>query len=107
MLAMGAQDYDLIKRLSKVQKIAKLPAPSIEAVQNNDINKMSELKSYNDEKNNAKTDYNTFNLINSKISEMKLLYEGPRRVGGGFSYKGILNGKKIVINGFDEIKLEI
>jgi predicted glycosyltransferase involved in capsule biosynthesis len=103
MLAMGAQDYDLIKRLSKVQKIARLPAPSIEAVQNNDINKMSELKSYNDEENSAKADYNTFNLINSKISEMKLLYEGPRRVGGGFSYKGILNGEKIAINGFDEI----
>lgn len=103
MLAMGAQDYDLIKRLSKVQKIVRLPPPSIEAVHNNDINKMSEVKSYNDKENSANTDYKALNLINSKISELRLLYEGPRRVGGGFSYKGILNGKAIVINGFDEI----
>jgi glycosyltransferase involved in cell wall biosynthesis len=103
MLAMGAQDYDLLKRLSKAHKIIRLPAPTLEAVQNNDTHKMSEIKTYQSDDQNAKIDYNEFNLINSKISEIKLKYEGPNRLGGGFSYKGLLNGKSITINGFNEI----
>ena len=106
LLAMGAQDYDLLKRLSQVHKLIRLPAPTLEAVQNNDAQKMSELKTYKPEDQNAKTDYNAFNLINSKISELKLQYEGPKRLGGGFSYKGILNGRRVTINGFNEIILD-
>lgn len=103
MLAMGAQDYDLLKRIAKIQKIARLPAPALQAIQNNDVNKMSELKAYDANDKDAKRDYNIFNSINSKMSEIKLLYEGPKRMGGGFSYKGLLNGRHVTINGFDEL----
>lgn len=107
MLAMGAQDYDLLKRIAKVQKIVRLPAPALLAIQNNDVNKMSELKAYDANDKDAKRDYNIFNSINSKMSEIKLLYEGPKRMGGGFSYKGILNGRRVTLNGFNEMSFDV
>lgn len=41
--------------------------------------------------------------LNHHLSQLKLQLEGPIRTGGGFSYQGLLNGKMVTFNGFDEI----
>ena len=130
LLPMGGQDVDLINRIKHLgYEVLQLSPPEISAIQNSMGQKIGEVvscsasaqKSSKADKLSAllfsfglqrkffpKTDkkkknlYKTMNSLNLKISEFRLENEGPIRVGGGFSYRGILNGRKVGINGFDE-----
>lgn len=103
---MGGQDVDLLRRLASVHKTARLYPPARSAITNSSYDKVKELIQPDaDEKKSVET-YKLLNSLSLGISKFKLETEGPIRVGGGFSYRGLLNGKKIIINGFNEIQYE-
>jgi hypothetical protein len=104
LTAMGGQDIDILHRLAALKyPRAKLQTPHITAIQNTQSDKIQELVRPETEKNDADSIYESLNSIGLEISKFKLQTEGPIRLGGGFSYKGLLNGKRVTINGFDEI----
>lgn len=104
LLAMGGQDIDLLDRLGFLQKKrARLPPPALPAVQNSMDGKLQEIGRSAFASNSADELYSTLESINRKISRFKLQTEGLVRLGGGFSYQGLLNGESVVINGFDHI----
>jgi glycosyltransferase involved in cell wall biosynthesis len=106
LLPMGSQDFDLLRRIESIQKIIKITPPAISAIQNNSNDKVKEIiKTIDDEKKSSET-YRLLNNLNFAISNLKLKTEGPIRVGGGFSYRGLLNGKAVTINGFNDIQHE-
>lgn len=101
MLAMGSEDIDILRRISFLNiKIFKLPPPSIMAIQNSFEDKMASISNSQSE---AKKSFVTLNNINSMHSKVKLQHEGAIRLGGYSSYEGLLNGKKIRIDGFNNI----
>ena len=103
-MAMGAQDVDILHRLVALKHSrAKLPAPQITAIQNTESDKIKELLHTETENKDSNSTYEYANSIGLQISAFKLRTEGPIRLGGGFSYKGLLNGRRVTINGFDEI----
>lgn len=104
LLPMGGQDVDIIQRLAALKyRRAKLAAPQRTAVQNQQSDKIKELIHPESKLNDPGKVYRKSNIISLEISKFKLEMEGAVRLGGGFSYKGLLNGKPVVINGFDEI----
>lgn len=106
LLAMGGQDFDLLRRIGSIQKIAKLTPPEKSAIQNNLNDKIKEIiKTPGDDKTSFEK-YQLQNNLSVAISNFKLETEGPVRLGGGFSYRGLLNGKSVTINGFNDIRYE-
>lgn len=102
LLPMGSQDRDLLQRLNAADiPIFKLPSPEKNAISNSFEDKIKSLMPKNSGK--SQKIYDQLNNLNYAISKLRLEFEGPYRKGGGFSYKGLLNGKKVKINGFDEI----
>lgn len=102
-LPMAGQDRDILKRLSLTHKVVKLPPPSRSAIINSSRDKIKELIQADADENHIKDIYPTMNLLNFNTSKFKLETEGAARVGGGFSYRGFLNGKSVTINGFNDI----
>jgi glycosyltransferase involved in cell wall biosynthesis len=105
LLPMGAQDVDILHRLVALKHSrARLPAPQLAAIQNTERDKIKELVSGEAESKDVDNIYEYSNSIGLQISALKLRTEGAIRLGGGFSYKGLLNGRRVTINGFDEIR---
>jgi hypothetical protein len=52
---------------------------------------------------NPKKSYDVLNNLNLKLSKVRLNYEGPIRLGGFSTFEGYLNGKRVLIDGFDNI----
>ena len=101
MLAMGSDDIDILRRISFLNiKIFQLSPPSIMAIQNSFEDKMASISNTQSE---AKKSFITCNNLNSMHSKVKLQHEGAIRLGGYSSYEGLLNGKKIRIDGFNNI----
>ena len=103
LLPMGGQDIDLLNRLNMTAKGIRLKPPELLAIQNSIGDKIREISPSTCGNEEQRKTYKDLCAINSAISKHKLLLEGPQRHGGGFSYKGLLNGQAISINGFDEI----
>lgn len=104
-LAMGGQDTDLLFRLAAIHsKRVRLPMPGRLAVQNSDTDKIIEVINTDQENDTSKKIYQQLNSLNISISKLKLSIDGPIRLGGGFSYYGLLNGKKVFIDGFNTIR---
>ena len=105
LLGMGGQDVDIINRLYVVhnKQIVNLDGPSVPAVKNTFDDKIKEISPNGIPIKDAETAYTEMNKLNLAISKYKIKNEGPVRMGGGFSYKGLLNGERVSINGFDEI----
>lgn len=105
LLAMGGQDIDLLDRLGFLQRQrARLPPPMTPALQNTMDDKLQEISRAGRADGSPDQFYTALESLNRSISRFKLQTEGPIRLGGGFSYQGLLNGKSVVINGFDLIE---
>jgi Glycosyl transferase family 2 len=103
MLPMGGQDIDLLERIRLIQKkIAKLLPPNTPALKNSIEEKVSELCSDPQQKNSRKL-YDDMNRINLGKSKFNIAHAGPIISGGFASYKGLLNGKMIIMDGFGNI----
>ena len=101
LLPMGGQDLDLLNRIVAASiSIAKLPSPGQSAILNSKHDKLREV---NPKAENVEAFYKMMNEMNLNKSKIRLDLEGPYRNDGFQSYKGLLNGKMIVINGFNEI----
>lgn len=101
MLAMGGQDFDLMHRFSALNiKVLHLPPPAIPAIDNTISQKVAEV---NIVKNDAQITYNLMNNFNVKRSQFRLDLEGPSLQGGFTSFKGLLNGRLVLIDGFNNI----
>lgn len=107
LLAMGGQDKDILRRLSAIHKGAKLSPPTRSAIMNSSRDKVKELIEPDADEIKIEDTYKKINSLSIQISKFKLETEGPVRMGGGFSYKGLLNGKFVSINGFNEIHYEL
>lgn len=108
LLPMGCQDVDLLARLGDLRHpVLQLKPPSEPAIHNSMDQKVVETMSRDGRVLNSSHHYRTLDMLNHQISKIKLATEGPIRVGGGFSYRGLLNGKSITIDGFDEIRGEV
>ena len=102
MLPMGGQDIDLLWRLNAMGVlIKKLPPPKTQAVLNQIIDKVSEIDSSIQDRQSL---YSVMNKINLRKARVRLKIEGPLLVGGFSTYKGLMNGIPVVIDGFDEIR---
>jgi hypothetical protein len=75
----------------------------VPAVKNTFADKIKEISLNENQAENAESLYREINSLNLAVSKYKVKNEGPKRIGGGFSYKGLLNGERVSINGFDEI----
>jgi hypothetical protein len=75
----------------------------VPAVKNTFADKTKEISPNEIKAEDAEAMYKEINKLNLAISKYKIKNEGPVRMGGGFSYKGLLNGERVSINGFDEI----
>lgn len=107
LLPMGGQDIDILNRIRHLNhKIIKIPPTELDAIKNNKMDKVREIVSTIPSDFEAEKMYGIMNSLSLTTSKFKLSSEGPVRLGGGFSYKGNLNGKKITINGFNEIQFE-
>lgn len=108
LLAMGGQDIDILNRLHVFEngRRANLGAPAVPAISNTIEDKVAEVQVKHLENKDSSEVYKQLNKINLAISKFKLHFDGPERTGGGFTYKGLLNGKRITINGFDEIQFD-
>lgn len=101
MLPMGGQDIDLLNRIHRLKiKIFKLPPPSLLAIQNSINDKVANIKCG---QLDAQRTYTMLNKTNLTLSKIRLSTEGPIKLGGFSSFLGILNGKSILIDGFDNI----
>jgi glycosyltransferase involved in cell wall biosynthesis len=106
LLPMGGQDWDLLRRLESIQKRVRLSPPARSAIPNSSYDKVKELIHPDADEKKSVEAYDLLNSLNKGISKFKLETEGPIRVGGGFSYRGLFNGKIVNINGFNEIRYE-
>lgn len=97
-LAMGGQNVDLLRRIRKHKKnIIKLAPPEIMAIQNDKSHKILAIRNNTA---NAEQHYKTINNFNLTLSNYKITYEGAIRKGSYATYFGLLNGKKVIIDGF-------
>lgn len=100
LLPMGVQDVDLLKRINISNKIIKLAPPKKLAVQNNKKDKVSEFT--NTDK--PEKHFQKLNQLNSLLSDYKLENEGCIRNQSFNSFIGLLNGKSVLIDGFNLIR---
>ena len=103
-LPMGHQDFDLLNRIRDIgQEIVKISPPTKMAISNNINEKMAEIMNVSD----PITEYHQMEQLNKMISDMKLKYEGPIRDGSYLSYKGKINGKQTLIDGYGNFYFEV
>lgn len=108
LLPMGCQDADLLVRLGRLKHTAlQLNPPTIPAIDNSIEQKLLEVNTMNLADFDPTSAYNAMDATNQQFSKIKLATEGPIRVGGGFSYRGLLNGERITIDGFNVIRREV
>jgi len=103
MLPMGGQDHDFLLRLNKTFKknLKKIAPPKLSAIKNSHEEKVLEIV---ESPGDAESFYRTMNRLNLNKSKFRLATEGPLRKEGFATFKGVLNGSMVVINGFDEIR---
>lgn len=105
MLPMGAQDFDLLRRLSALgQTPQKLAPPQKAAIANNFSQKMASVNGVSADDAAAKQAWVAMERINQSISKVRLATEGPIRLNGFQSFKGLLNGEMVTIDGFNRIQ---
>lgn len=103
MLPMGGQDMDLLNRIHFLGlSIAKLPAPTNHAIQNSYQDKIKEIVSSVEDPGIF---YKSMDDLNFQKSKVRLDIEGAIRKDGYATYKGLLNGSPLIINGFNQIQL--
>ena len=103
-LAMGYEDIDLINRLFALKRPrVQLAPPAIKAIQNSSTQKVSESQLGSIQFSDPIAALKLMDHLNEKIAKFKLQALGPIRLGGGFSYKGLLNGSEVTIDGFTRI----
>ncbi len=99
MMPMGYQDTDFVNRILLTSaKLAKLDGPEKPSIENSFSHKMSEIQKTTLSDADA---YVKMDNFNQKVSRLKLAFEGPYRAGGYTSFIGLLNGKRVLIDGFD------
>lgn len=92
LLPMAAEDYDLLKRMSKCGlTIERLPAPRIRAIQNNVSDKDLGVQSPSADAQAEKT-YVAMDMLNRRVSDFKLARYGWRRRHNFGYVEGLLNG---------------
>lgn len=103
LLPMGFEDVDFLRRSKNMVDCMKLSAPSMEAVKNTFEQSVSELTAASTD---AKNFYKLMIGFNINLSKFKLSAEQVLSRNTGFtSYRGSLNGKSVIIDGFDELRL--
>ena len=102
LLPMGGQDVDLLRRIVSIgSPIVRIDAPEITAIKNSMEDKVSEINKSNSD---AISLYSSINKLNLYKSKTRLAIEGPVITGGFSSYKGLLNGVEVIIDGFNLIR---
>ena len=102
MLPMGGQDVDILSRINAMGiKPIRLFSPTIKAITNSIKDKVAQI---NSRSNEARDLYNKMNYLNLTRGKIRLEIEGPCIQGGFASFEGLLNGKKIMIDGLNEIE---
>lgn len=105
MLPMGAQDFDILRRLSALGQIPRrLDPPKKAAIINNFSQKMASVNGVSADEEGAKKAWAAMERINQNISKVRLATEGPIRANGFHTYDGLLNGKMVTIDGFNRIQ---
>jgi predicted glycosyltransferase involved in capsule biosynthesis len=100
LLPMGFEDVDFLRRTKNLVKNFKLGAPKIDAVKNTFEQSVSE---FSGKVSDSKEFYVAMIKLNNKISNFKIAM-GAARDNGFATYMGALNGKLVVIDGFDQIR---
>jgi hypothetical protein len=101
-LPMAFQDRDILRRLaSKNIKIIELGAPSLLAIQNSISDKVINVTSA--PQNAHANIFDQMNQLNEIISNLKIHYGENVRDFTFKSFKGLLNGESVTINGFNEL----
>lgn len=101
-LPMGGHDIDQLNRIRALGiRLVKFPAPSKEAIQNDIDHKISEVTINNFQ--DSTSVFAAMNRVNVASSNLRLQLQGPVLKGGYASFKGLLNRKPVIINGFDDI----
>jgi hypothetical protein len=104
LLPMGGQDMDLIERIEALGWIvARSPLAGCPAVKNNFEDKVRE---FNPSPENAAALYETVNKLNIQKTKIRLEIEGPKIVDGFSTFRGLLNGAPIVIDGFNRMRAD-
>lgn len=102
MLPMGGQDSDLLNRIESLGlSIAKVPLEKTQAIPNSIEDKVRE---FNQTPENAVALYDTVRDMNINKAQIRLGIEGPEIIDGFSTYRGMLNGAHIVIDGFNHIR---
>jgi hypothetical protein len=107
MLPMAGQDFDLIQRLAAAKRPATvIPPPARPAVANSPSQKMAAVGSgrVGQDDTAAKARWERMNVINLEMSKLRLAAEGPVRHDGYQTFRGLLNGQMIVIDGLNGIR---
>lgn len=103
-LPMGCQDIDILNRLVALgEKRLQLDPPKVQAIQNSVEQKVAEVTIPGHGDSEPTSIFRAMDALNAEISELRLKLEGPKRVGGGFTYLGELNGTTIVVDGLGGI----
>jgi hypothetical protein len=107
LLAMAVQDRDLVNRLEVYlgAPVHPLQSPGKLAVSNSKEDKTRLIPRFLPTSQGADADtvYRALQRLNELISAIRMETEGPVRLGGGFTYKGMLNGKRVTVSGLDDI----
>ena len=101
MLPMGMQDVDFLRRSKALTTRQMLPKPHIAAVRNTITQKVAEINTNSSDSNKI---FSQMVNLNNTLSKFKLLTEKTLSRNTSFTtYRGVLNGKIISIDGFDQI----
>jgi predicted glycosyltransferase involved in capsule biosynthesis len=102
MFPMGGQDLDLLRRINALSiSILRLSKSRMQSIQNSFTDKVQEFS------NNIKDHkelYAKLNSLNILRSRLRLDIEGPIIKGGFATFRGLLNGTEVVIDGFNKIR---
>jgi glycosyltransferase involved in cell wall biosynthesis len=103
MLPMGYQDKDLLTRIGALDdRFFKIPSPRKSAVANTPSDKIKEFGNLFED-SNPEIIYHFINQSNANFSYLKMKMHGPCRPDGFSTYKGLLNGQAVVIDGFNTL----
>lgn len=102
LLPMGGQDVDILNRMTAAsRRLLKLPPPRSEAIQNTLNDKIREIHPAIPD---PKSFYASMNLFNIQKSNHRLEVEGPIRTDGFATFRGLLNGTPVIIDGLNHIR---
>lgn len=102
LLPMGGQDIDLLRRLGTLDdRFFKMTPPNRSAILNTMAQKIAQMNACAEDPRAA---YEAMNQINLEISQHRLATEGPVRKGGFATFKGTLNGRAVIVDGFNIIR---